>query len=192
MRHHRKGGSSHGLKSKGRGRKHHIHSVHSVHSGHGGRGRPGGHYREYQDYPGHKDYGNQSVPGDHKAPEAREDLSKETGHKKKHGRQASGSGHGNFGKGHKTVLKFHKRTKPHGFKTVERDFQGRPDLKAAVNSDNCVLCGKCQRVCPTEAIRVTEETICIDIDRCDGCGHCVERCKKGALYLVEGKKAMMN
>jgi len=166
--HHRKGGCSHGLKSKGHGRKHHGNGDHGGHGGHGGH---------HQDHRDHEDH---------------EGLFKETGHKKKHGRHALTSAHGKSSRGDMKVLDFHKRKHSQAVKTGKRDFQGRSDVKAAVNPDICVICGKCQRVCPTEAIIMTEETIRIDANRCVGCGHCVERCKKGALFLVEGKEAMAN
>ena len=178
--HHRKGGCSHGLKSKGRGRKHHGHG------GHGGHGRHGGHHQDHQDHQDHRDHKAHEDHKDH------EDLFKETGHKKKHGRHALASEHGKFDTGDMKILYFHKRKHSDAFRTGEREFQGRSDVKASVNLDRCVMCGKCQRVCPTEAIIVTEGTVSIDANRCIGCGHCVERCKKGAMFLVERKEAMMS
>lgn len=135
--HHHKGRSTHGLKSKGHGKKRH-----------GGHGRHGGHH-------------------------------------------GSTSRHREFNRSNKKVLDFHNRSHSHAVESGGGEVRGRTDLTARVNLDRCVMCGKCQRVCPAEAIVVTGETVSIDADRCIGCGQCVERCKKGALFLVERKEAMM-
>jgi pyruvate formate lyase activating enzyme len=45
----------------------------------------------------------------------------------------------------------------------------------------CQQCGKCQEVCPNDAIRSGEDVYRIERSRCDSCGKCVERCDYGAL-----------
>lgn len=136
------------------------HHGHGVHGGHGRHGR------------------------DH------EGLFKAKGHKKKYGHLARHLERGELDRGNHKVLNFHGRehSPPNG--TGELGSRGRSDAKADVNLEKCVLCGKCQRVCPTEAIIVNEDCIHIDATRCTGCGHCVERCKTGALFLVQGEPSL--
>lgn len=46
--------------------------------------------------------------------------------------------------------------------------------------DNCIACGLCKDVCPTEAI--SEGTIyVIDADKCIDCGACVGECPNEAI-----------
>jgi len=35
--------------------------------------------------------------------------------------------------------------------------------------------------------RTSEQTICVDVDRCTGCGACAEVCPTGAICLVDGE-----
>ena len=56
------------------------------------------------------------------------------------------------------------------------------DFKALVDTDTCVGCGICQKVCPAGAISV-EEIARVDPKRCIGCGCCVDQCPQGALAL---------
>lgn len=49
-----------------------------------------------------------------------------------------------------------------------------------VNSDRCVLCGKCQKVCLKDAI-TKQNTLHISKEKCVGCGHCISICPFNAL-----------
>lgn len=122
----------------------------------------------------------------------REGFSKKKCHKKIHGDYSFQSEHSEFKKGKNKVLDFNKIKSSRDFRTEGQDFQGDTGLKVSVDLERCVRCGKCQRVCPTEAIMVDEEIFRIDSKPCNGCGWCVENCKNGALSLVEGKEAVMN
>ena len=42
----------------------------------------------------------------------------------------------------------------------------------------CIGCMKCQKTCPSEAIKVTNFLASIDYSKCTGCGQCVEVCPK--------------
>jgi dissimilatory sulfite reductase (desulfoviridin) alpha/beta subunit len=47
--------------------------------------------------------------------------------------------------------------------------------------ENCVSCGKCEKVCKMEAIKVQEDKTRIDREKCVLCGACIAACRKDAL-----------
>lgn len=51
--------------------------------------------------------------------------------------------------------------------------------------ESCILCGLCERKCPTGAIRVDKPDRKWSIDRfgCIQCGSCVECCPKHSLHM---------
>ncbi len=53
----------------------------------------------------------------------------------------------------------------------------------AVHSDACVHCGKCQKVCPMEAVDISGAYTYVQAQRCIGCGVCVSQCPQGVLKL---------
>lgn len=55
---------------------------------------------------------------------------------------------------------------------------------AVVNEDQCVGCGACVGVCPTEAITVSS-TAEVDPSKCIGCGECASTCPTEAITMTE-------
>ena len=55
----------------------------------------------------------------------------------------------------------------------------------AVNVDlgKCNGCGACVESCPSEALQVEGEKICVDEDACVDCGVCVDECPTEALSM---------
>ena len=51
-------------------------------------------------------------------------------------------------------------------------------------TDACIFCGKCEAVCPQNAIRVTKKEHHINRRLCDACGICVSTCPVGALEIL--------
>jgi len=40
------------------------------------------------------------------------------------------------------------------------------------DSKKCVLCGNCQEICPTNAIKIENNKLTTDISKCNHCGKC--------------------
>ncbi len=53
-----------------------------------------------------------------------------------------------------------------------------------LETDKCVGCTKCVRICPTEAIRVREGKAKIDSTRCIDCGECINTCPVNAIRII--------
>ena len=68
-------------------------------------------------------------------------------------------------------------------------FRGSPELDSSL----CTLCKKCERGCPTGAIRIEEQDgslykFSIDLGRCCYCKECETACNFNAIYLTENWK----
>ena len=58
--------------------------------------------------------------------------------------------------------------------------------KARVNTDLCVACGCCVKVCPMEAISIFRGLYAqISEDKCVGCGKCARECPASIISTVE-------
>ena len=56
-------------------------------------------------------------------------------------------------------------------------------MAAVVNQEECIGCGKCEDVCPVEAIKVVEGKATVS-DECIDCGACVDECPVEAINLL--------
>ncbi len=65
-----------------------------------------------------------------------------------------------------------------------------PEL--AHNSALCNCCGECEKVCPSEAIKVSNHVISVNRDACDSCGKCIDVCSMGALKLLGNKLSILD
>ena len=54
----------------------------------------------------------------------------------------------------------------------------------AVCKVGCIACGKCERVCPTGAIRLNNNLAAIDYSKCIGCMKCAENCPRKCIQIV--------
>lgn len=54
----------------------------------------------------------------------------------------------------------------------------------------CTGCGKCEKYCPTAAIRVVEKKVELDVKKCIGCGQCVHQCVHSVVELIEYKRTV--
>jgi ferredoxin len=56
------------------------------------------------------------------------------------------------------------------------------------DNSKCTGCGKCEKYCPTAAIKVVEKKAELDVKKCIGCGQCVHQCARFVVELVENKR----
>lgn len=52
---------------------------------------------------------------------------------------------------------------------------------AYVISDECIMCGSCEPVCPVSAIASGDPKYVIDPDTCIDCGACADTCPTSAI-----------
>ena len=58
--------------------------------------------------------------------------------------------------------------------------------KARVNTDFCVACGCCEKVCPLKAITINKGIYAnVNEDICVGCGRCAKECPATIIEIVE-------
>ena len=55
------------------------------------------------------------------------------------------------------------------------------DGKPSVNSETCVGCGACYRICAHQAPEINDKKAVINHDKCVGCGRCLAVCPKDAI-----------
>lgn len=85
----------------------------------------------------------------------------------------------------------------HVLVTVPKDRKGsialcqcRNPKKAQIMKNckhGCIKCLKCEKVCPTGALKVTNGIPLIDYSLCDSCGKCIKGCPTKVLTLVEDR-----
>jgi uncharacterized protein len=61
-------------------------------------------------------------------------------------------------------------------------------ISPKVIEEKCVLCEKCMKWCPADAIVNVEDKAYIDNDRCIGCGECLAVCRMGAIESNFGRE----
>lgn len=61
-------------------------------------------------------------------------------------------------------------------------------LAEVKDASKCRGCGKCEKYCPTAAIKVVDKKIELDAKKCIGCGQCVHQCAFSAMELVESRR----
>lgn len=74
------------------------------------------------------------------------------------------------------------------YPAVPRKYPERSRGHVEINIEDCIMCGMCQRKCPSGAITVDRNTKTWTIERmgCVQCGNCVEGCPKKCLSIVPG------
>ena len=59
------------------------------------------------------------------------------------------------------------------------------------DANKCIMCGKCETVCPVNVHKFENNTHCTDYSKCILCGKCVESCPVNALS-IHGKSMSIN
>ncbi|MGI6529516.1 MAG: 4Fe-4S binding protein [Clostridia bacterium] len=60
-------------------------------------------------------------------------------------------------------------------------------MKAQVDTNICVACGCCTKVCRRNAIHIYKGVHAfVDVEKCTGCGLCQRECPASIITLVEG------
>jgi heterodisulfide reductase subunit A len=64
---------------------------------------------------------------------------------------------------------------------------------AEVDSDLCRACGRCEKECEFQAIRVDEELLSAAVEEimCEGCGKCTVVCPTGAVSVKSFKEKQL-
>lgn len=56
--------------------------------------------------------------------------------------------------------------------------------------DRCINCGKCVKVCPTEALALVNGQITAILDKCNVCGKCTDVCNTEAIEIVGKERSV--
>ncbi|HCB92001.1 MAG TPA: hypothetical protein DEP64_08655, partial [Ruminococcaceae bacterium] len=48
----------------------------------------------------------------------------------------------------------------------------------------CIACRKCERTCPSQAIRVENNLASVDVTKCTGCGACAKVCPRHCIAML--------
>ena len=60
---------------------------------------------------------------------------------------------------------------------------------ARIKADaNCKGCGNCEKYCPTTAIKLKNEKVTLNIDKCIGCGQCAFQCRQNNIELYPNER----
>ncbi len=65
---------------------------------------------------------------------------------------------------------------------ISSTYRRMEGVSVTVDTDKCIGCGKCEKICFTKAISIVDGKSSID-DRCRGCGRCVEVCPQEAISI---------
>jgi len=60
----------------------------------------------------------------------------------------------------------------------------KSEPEIAVFPDKCILCNQCVPSCPSDAISLTDKTLCINRSLCDSCGRCATVCYAEAIRIL--------
>ena len=66
------------------------------------------------------------------------------------------------------------------------DTKTKKRRKAFVDTNDCVACGCCVKVCPKHAMEIWKGVMAkVDMERCVGCGKCAKECPASVIEVKE-------
>ena len=60
-----------------------------------------------------------------------------------------------------------------------------------ITSNHCILCKKCEEVCPTDSISNNGRWMIVKHETCIGCGACERECPTEIIFLNDKKKSII-
>ena len=54
-----------------------------------------------------------------------------------------------------------------------------------IDTDLCIGCTHCMKICPTQALRVRNGKAILDPNKCIDCGNCFRECPVRAIYIEQ-------
>ncbi|TCT16737.1 dihydroorotate dehydrogenase (fumarate) [Natranaerovirga pectinivora] len=93
----------------------------------------------------------------------------------------------------KIIKNLPKALDKYGFKSIQEVISTRLESRTVeynlvnypnIIKDKCILCKKCEKLCPYFAIKYVDENIYIDKDECFGCGLCESQCPVKAIENI--------
>lgn len=66
---------------------------------------------------------------------------------------------------------------------ISGTFRKMDGVEVSVDTDKCIGCGKCEKICFSKAISITDGKCTIDA-KCRGCGRCADVCPKKAIEIT--------
>jgi len=64
-------------------------------------------------------------------------------------------------------------------------------LMPVVDTEKCIGCKTCVKVCPVSAMKVEDKLAIINVERCRGCANCEQRCPEYAITMVLREEPMI-
>lgn len=60
-----------------------------------------------------------------------------------------------------------------------------------IAAKRCILCKKCEEICPAGAISNNGRWMLVDDEKCIGCKDCIRVCPQSVIFLDENRKAII-
>jgi ferredoxin len=56
------------------------------------------------------------------------------------------------------------------------------------DDSNCKGCGNCEKYCPTTAMKLIDEKVSFNSDKCIGCGQCAFQCRQNNIEMFPNER----
>ena len=79
--------------------------------------------------------------------------------------------------------------KPYNMGAVPLKYNASYTAKVKDDAD-CKGCGNCEKFCPTAAMKLKDERVSLNSDRCIGCGQCAFQCRQNNIELYPNERTV--